>query len=463
MRKSSFFVVLVAIFSLSLIPSSLAQIPPTPDQPDELNLHAGWNMIASPVTESFGVENLRTAGCNVLASSNGYVAWSLNNPPEGTVSWENAPTFPSGKGVYVRLGGTCKVSYSGTPFTHASTTLGYGNHPTTGSPIGSNIIAGDGRSLRTISGDCNFAEFTSPAIAGAKIVHWNGSGWDKVSMSDVLERGKSYWVKVGRSCTIGTPAEPSKEYKLSLSSEGVSVEAGMSTKVAVNVNALVSSPKEASLGCEVGGKVDWIQPGQTGISCTISTATCKGSCTYELLLETPRYAPADAYPVGVTVYKKPDHDRALRDEDLLAEPLVFTLTVTQPKVTAATTLYTISTPKDDAIFRQTFTPPIKVQSVCWDFEPSLRYRGDETVQGVVVKGSDGKEYLYNKPGMGDVSVKEAGTDIKGCLEENWFSYYRQWESNKLVLDNAAAVGVAISRGNFQFDNVTLNITQLPPA
>lgn len=167
-------------------------------------LQPGWNMFANPTTTAITVDTLRAAGCKVEK------AYRLLNPkPDGKVGWDlQATTFTPGYGYYVKVTSACTVPYSGTDYSSLgpSIALGQGVHPTLNVPVGSNLIAGGGKKVSEIAGNCNLVEFTSPAFAGAKILHQpTGGTWQRLSPdADVLEIGKAYWIKVGGACTIGT-------------------------------------------------------------------------------------------------------------------------------------------------------------------------------------------------------------------------------------------------------------------
>ncbi len=137
-----------------------------------LSLHAGWNMISSPVG-SVPLSSLQ-GNCSVTG---GPWWWSGS-------SYQQAGTIEPAKGYWVQVAGACTMQASGS------------NAPQSLSVVGGwNLISSSGSWNQMNTGGCTL-------LSGPW--WYDGTRYQQVASGTSMEDFKGYWVKVGGGCSVSS-------------------------------------------------------------------------------------------------------------------------------------------------------------------------------------------------------------------------------------------------------------------
>jgi hypothetical protein len=137
-----------------------------------LSLHAGWNMISSPV------------GSTPLSAIQGNCSFSGGPWWWDGAQYQNASTIESAKGYWVKANGACTMQASGSP-----TPEGLSLHD------GWNMISSAGSWNQMNTGGCSL-------LGGPW--WYDGTQYQAVAGSTAMNGFLGYWVKVGGSCSVNS-------------------------------------------------------------------------------------------------------------------------------------------------------------------------------------------------------------------------------------------------------------------
>jgi hypothetical protein len=163
----------VLLLLSAVVLSAQAQPPEPPGAfGPTLQLHAGWNMISSPI-RSAPITNLQ-GDCLI---SNGPWWWT------GT-RYELSTTLEPAKGYWVKVGDTCTME---------AISLDRRFEQTLPLVPGWNLISSSSSWNDTNTGDCKL-------VSGPW--WWDGQKYQQITADQPLEGFKGYWVKVGADCIV---------------------------------------------------------------------------------------------------------------------------------------------------------------------------------------------------------------------------------------------------------------------
>ena len=135
-----------------------------------LSLHAGWNMISTPVKSS-PISSLQ-GNCSFSGGP-----WEWNG-----AAYQLASVLEPAKGYWVKVGSPCTMQAGGSPFPQSLSLVS-----------GWNLISSSGSWNQMNTGGCTL-------LSGPW--WYDGTQYQQVAPGTAMEGFKGYWVKVGGGCTV---------------------------------------------------------------------------------------------------------------------------------------------------------------------------------------------------------------------------------------------------------------------